>query len=204
MLSCGIGAVERSFALAAVEAGHVAAGEHGPHHAVAIDIEAAWGKALYLGARRVPRDFVVFGESRVGGIRTRNHAYNRAGEAQNRSPNGAILGTDGYAVEADIEALVLGGIDRLVRFDVGVALAVAIGIENKRRPALRFFFVVSLVPQLGVQPADRAAATTAAGPQGVVRVFGELQVVSAETRPDERHFLGLGIVDGQVASGVRQ
>ena len=57
------------------------------------------------------------------------------------------------------DALVLGGIDRLVRLDVFVALAVAVGVEHERRPALRLGGVAGLVEHLGVEPAgDRAGA----------------------------------------------
>src|SRR5271169_50150 len=39
--------------------------------------------------------------------------------------------------EASGDALVLLRIDRLVRLDIGVALAVAVGVEHQRGPALR-------------------------------------------------------------------
>ena len=66
-----------------------------------------------------------------------------------------------------------------------VALAVAIGVQDQRRPALRFLLVMSLVPNLGVQPAHHAAAPAAAGPQRVIGVVGEQQVVGGEAGVDQ-------------------
>ena len=59
---------------------------------------------------------------------------------------------------------------------------------------------------LGVQPADRAAATAAAGPQRAVGILGELQVMGAETRANERDQPGFRIVHGEVpvARGERE
>ena len=55
--------------------------------------------------------------------------------------------------------LSLVGIDRLVRLDIAlVALAVAVGVEDDRRPALRRRLVAGLVEHLGVEPADIAGA----------------------------------------------
>ena len=65
------------------------------------------------------------------------------------------------------------------------------------RPALRLLLVVRLVEHLRVEPADDIAAAAAAGPQRVVRVLGELQVVRAEAGVDERELLRLRIVDGE-------
>src|SRR6185295_20352387 len=93
----------------------------------------------------------------------------------------------------------------LVGLSVRVALAVAIGIENEGRPALRFFFVVGLIPHFDVQPADCTTAAAAAGPESVVGVLGELQVVGAEASANEVDFLGLGIIHGEVAArGVQR
>src|ERR1700733_13656605 len=142
MLSGGGGTIQRTFALAAIEAGEVSAGEHGPHHAVGIDVEPAGRESLDLRGGSVPRNFVVFGQSRMRGVGAGNQMNNPTGKAQNRSPDGPVLGADGHAVKPDIEALVLGGIDRLVRLDIRIALAVAIGVENDRRPSLRLFFVM--------------------------------------------------------------
>ena len=80
--------------------------------------------------------------------------------------------------------LSLVGIERLVGLDVVVALAVAVGVEDKRRPPLRLHRIAGLVEHLGVEPADHRAA--AAGPQRVVGVVAELQVMGLEARVDER------------------
>ena len=76
----------------------------------------------------------------------------------------------------------------LLGIEIGVALAVAVRVEHQRRPALRFLFVVRLVPHLRVQPAHHASASAAAGPQRVIGVAREYQVVRAEAGIDHRRF----------------
>jgi hypothetical protein len=86
-------------------------------------------------------------------------------------------------VEAAGDALVLARIDRLVRLDIGVALAVAVGVEHQCRPALRFRGIAGLVEHFGVEPADDGP--TAARPQRVVLVEAELQMMRVETGVDK-------------------
>ena len=88
--------------------------------------------------------------------------------------------------------------------DIRVALAVAVGIQNQRGPALRFLLVVRLVPHLGVEPAHHAAAAAAAGPQRIVGVLGEQQVVRGEAGVDHRGLLGRRIVHRQLAARSRR
>src|SRR6476646_4443168 len=61
-------------------------------------------------------------------------------------------------VEAAGDALVLLRIDRLVRLDGGIPLAVAVGVEHQCRPALRLGGVSGFVEHLGVEPTDNRAA----------------------------------------------
>ena len=79
-------------------------------------------------------------------------------------------------------------------------LAVAVGVEDQRRPALRRHLVAGLVEHLRVEPADDLAA--AARPQRAVRVFGEHQMVRAEARADVRELLRLRVVHLQMPARV--
>ena len=93
-----------------------------------------------------------------------------------------------HAVERRVDALVLRRIDRLIGLDVGVALAVAVGVEDEHRPALGLRFVLGLVVDLGVEPSlDRTAARE---PQHVVVV--EVQMVRAEAGVDGRDLFVFG------------
>ena len=131
-------------------------------------------------------------------MRARIQPDHGAREAERRSPDRPIRGRrDG--VETVGDPLVLRGVERLVRLDVRVAFAVAVGVEHERGPALRLFLVAGLVEHLGVQPAHDLAA--AARPQRAVRVFREHQVVGPETGADVCELLGLRIPHGEVAVG---
>src|SRR5580692_12586288 len=68
-------AVERTFALTAIETGEVSAAERDPGYVVAVDIHAA---------RRVSArgDFIVFGQCGFRRIRARDDAHDSAGEAE--------------------------------------------------------------------------------------------------------------------------
>ena len=122
---------------------------------------------------------------------SRGRAARPRRECRDGAPDRAVDRARHHGVEARVDALVLGRIDRLVRLDVGVALAVAVGVEDERRPALRLRGVAGLVEHLRVEPADHRAA--AARPQRVVRVVAELQVVRREAGVDERVLLRLRI-----------
>ena len=88
-----------------------------------------------------------------------------------------------------------------VRLDVVVALAVAVRVEDQRRPPLRLLLVAGLVEQLRVQPAHHRPA--AARPQRVVRVLGEHEMVRAEAGADVRELLRLRVVHREVAARAR-
>src|SRR5262249_59479753 len=119
MIARGLGSVERTFALAAVEAADVAARERHPDDALAVDVAAARTEA---GQRDVV-DFRKRGLRRVGaGI----EPYDRAGARAQRTPDRAVDRVRHHRVEHLRDALVLGRIDRLVGLDVVVALAVAV------------------------------------------------------------------------------
>src|SRR6185295_409258 len=99
--------------------------------------------------------------------------------------------------------LVFRWIDRLVGLDVVASLAVAIGIEDERRPALRLFLVTGLLEHFAVQPAyDAALGATCAGPQCVVGVLREDQVMGWKARADQSDLAGLWFVHRDVAVGA--
>ena len=120
------------------------------------------------------------------------------GIAERRTPDRAV-GRRRYGVEPGVDAMILRRIDRLVRLRVFVALAVAVRVEDERRPALRLLFVARLVEHLRVEPADDLSA--AARPQRAIRVLGEHQMVRAEARVDVRQLLRLRIVHRELAPG---
>src|SRR5207237_8645551 len=94
--------------------------------------------------RRSSDLFVVLGEGRVGGIASRNEAYDAAGHTERGSPNGAINRTRANAIEWNIDPLVLCRIHRLIDIYERVTLAVTVGVEDERSPTLRLLFVLGL------------------------------------------------------------
>ena len=117
----------------------------------------------------------------------------RPGKHADRVPNRAVarMRHDRVGAGARHDTLVLARIDCLVRLDVLVALAVAIGVEDERRPALRLRSIAGRIEHLGVEPSrDRPRA---AEPQRVVGVIAELQVMGAEAGVDEGVLHRLGI-----------
>ena len=97
---------------------------------------------------------------------------------------------------ATLSRLSFVGIRGLVRLGVGVALAVAVVVEDERAPALRCLLVVRLVPDLHVEPALDAGGSERR-PQHVVVV--EVHVAPGEARIDGRELLGLRVVHDQAA-----
>src|SRR5215470_9896781 len=197
MFAGRIWAVERTLAFAAVEARHVAARQRHPDHTFAIDVHAARAMA----GRGNVVDFRKRGGWRVG---AGTHADDRAREGEHRAPDRAVHRIDADAVERSDDALVLRRIDRLVRLDIAfVALAVAVGVEDERRPALRLYLVAGFVEGLAVEPADHAALRAAgAGPERVVGVFREHEMVGGEAGADERDLPASGIVHREMARGL--
>src|SRR5262249_8905159 len=156
---------EAPLALAAVEARDVPARERDPRHTAAVDVESAHAVAGRWNS-------IDFGQGRLGRIRAGLQPQNETGMTDVRSPDRAVDRVVGDAVEAETDARVLGGIAGLIRLDPRVALAVAVGVDDERRPALRFPGVVRLPEHLRVDPADdrELVLQIVAEPQRVVRV----------------------------------
>src|SRR5690242_12994939 len=96
--------------------------------------------------------------------------------------------------------MVLRRIDGLIRLRVVAAFAVAIRVEDERRPSLRLLFVTRLVEALRVEPADHWSA--AARPQRSIRILGEHQMMCAEAGVDVRQLLRFGIVHRELPPGT--
>src|SRR6266853_636731 len=125
----GRGRPIENLALAAVEGAHVAARKRYPHHALAVDVAAARTEARH-------RYVVDFGERSFGRVGARIEPHDRAGARPQRAPDRAVGRTHRHGVEHLSDALVLGRVHRLVGLDIVVALAVAVGVEDKRGPPL--------------------------------------------------------------------
>ncbi len=182
--------VQRRLALAPVEAADVAAGQRDPHHALAVDVAAARSEA----GRWDVVDLRERGFRRVRAGRNPDHgptACEHADGEPDRSVDRARRHCIGARSTGDAHVLV--GIHRLARLGRLVALAVAVGVEHERGPALRLRRVSGLLEHLGVDPADHAAATAARRPQRIVGVVGELQVMGGEAGVDEGVLHRLGI-----------
>src|SRR5437899_8805131 len=122
--------VERSLALATVEAGDVTAVERQPSDAVAVDIHAA-------DAEAGKRHLVDLGKRGVGRIWPRIETDDVAGMRQVRAPDRAVNRRPGDCIHAKGQPSILGVIGRLTRLVVAlVTLAVAIGIYDEWGPAL--------------------------------------------------------------------
>src|SRR5262245_38499269 len=131
MLAVAHGRPVEDLALAAVERGHVAAGERDPHHVLSVDIHAARAIAR-------SRDFVDLSERRLGRVAAlgRVEAHCVAREGERSAPHRAVTARRD-AVERHVHAAVLVRVERLVRLGVVVTLAVAVGVVDGRSPALR-------------------------------------------------------------------
>src|SRR5262249_30648943 len=105
-----------------------------------------------------------------------------------------------HAVERGVDPLVLVRIERLVGLHIFVALTIAIGVENDRRPALRLHLVAGLFVHLRVEPAHNAALRPAlAEPQRAVRIMAEIKVMGREAGSDGDPLAGLWIVHRKLA-----
>src|SRR5262249_25143058 len=147
--------VERAFALATIELTHVAARQRHIGDAIAVDVEAA---------RPEPRERRLIDFRQPGLGVEPDHI---AGITKDGAPDSAVDRVYADAVEAGVDAFVLGRIDRLVRLHIVIDLAVAVGVDDDREPALGLRLVTGLFVDPAVQIADHALLWAAgAGPQG--------------------------------------
>ena len=199
MLPRGRRPVEGTLALASIEARQVSARQHGPDHVVAVHVHAARSKSLPARLRVVPRDLVDFRERGCRRIRSGHQTNQRARHAEDGTPDRSVDRTRRHAVERRVDSFVLRRIDRLIGLDVGVALAVAVRVQDEYGPPLRLLLVVRLVVHLRVEPAlDRTAAGE---PEHAVVV--EIQVMRTEAGIDGRDLPGFWIVELHLPAVLR-
>src|SRR5262249_53816400 len=130
MLPGRVRAVKRTLAFAPVETAEMTARQRYPEHAVGIDIAAARPEAGRW-------HLIELGECGVGRIVARRNQNGPAGIAQHAAPHCSVSGADRHAVVVHRDALVLSRIDRLIGLDPVVPPAIAVGVEDEWRPALR-------------------------------------------------------------------
>src|SRR4051794_22774492 len=88
-----------------------------------------------------------------------------AREAERRAPKRPVHRVDAGAVKRRRHALVVRWIDRLLRLDIITPLTIAVGVEDKRSPALRLLLVSGLFESFAIDPSDYPARrSTGAGP----------------------------------------
>src|SRR5216683_2439398 len=119
--------------------------------------------------------------------------------AEVRSPDRTVRRRPGNPVHAERDARVFCRIDRLARLIVAfVPPAVAVGVDDQRRPGLRFGLIAGLPKHPRVDPADygEIVLQIVAEPQRIVGVLGKIQMMRPEAGVDESELLGLRIVDG--------
>src|SRR2546427_742768 len=192
----GARAVERSLTLAPVETREMSARERRPDDALAIDVHAA---RRIAGERRLEH----FGERGLRRIRSRIQADDVARVSQYRAPDRTVDRARGEPVETGHDALVLLRVDRIVRPDVIVTLAVAVGVQNERSPALCLLLIAGFLEHLSIEPPEDLVRRTArTRPQRVVGILGKVQMMRAETGVDERELPGFRIVHGELAVGA--
>src|SRR5258705_10847869 len=104
-----------------------------------------------------------------------------------RAPERAVTRRPGDAVEAERDAGVLAVVGRAAGLVVAfVALAVAVGVDNQRGPALRLRGVAGLEIHFGIEPADdrEIALRVVAEPERIVGILREIEVMRAEASVD--------------------
>src|ERR671913_2516466 len=100
-------AVERSFALAAVETSEMSASERRPNDAFRVDVGATYAEARQ-------RHIIDLRERSLRGIWTRRNAHDRARKTPERAPYGAVGRARHHGIETCRDPLVLRWIHRLV------------------------------------------------------------------------------------------
>jgi hypothetical protein len=114
-----------------------------------------------------------------------------AAEDASRTPDRAVGRIGHHRIQTGHNALVFRGINFVLGPDITfVALAVAIGVQDHRAPALGRSDIAACQELLGVEPADDGASTT--GPQDTLLV--ELEMMRCEAGFDHGVRFGLGVV----------
>src|SRR5262245_28365539 len=107
-----------------------------PYDTVAIDVHTARPVTIHGGFGLVPRHLVDFRQSGRRRVVAWIYPDDRSGKSQHRSPDGTVHRVHADAVVARYNPFVFCRINGLIGLYVVVAFAVAVGIENERRPSL--------------------------------------------------------------------
>ena len=177
--------VQRPLALAAIEAGQVAARERRPDDAVAIDVHAARREARVR--RIVERRLVDFGERGLRRIRPGIEPDDGAGKPEHRCPRSIRRAPAPRRRTPPPKRLSFAGSTGWFGSTYASRLPLPLVSMMSAVQPCDFTSSCGLVEHLRVQPADDLAA--AARPQRVVGVLGEHQVVRAEAGADVRELL---------------
>src|SRR2546428_7806481 len=119
MLAGRVRPVEWALALAAIEAGEMAARQRRPEHPIAVEVAAARPIAR-------KRRLVDFCQRRLRRIGAWIEAHDVPGGYQRCPPDGPIDRGHGHTVPGRRDPLVLCWVDRLIWLDIIVSLAVAV------------------------------------------------------------------------------
>src|SRR5206468_9260329 len=122
-----LGSVLRLLALPAIEARHVAARERRPHHAVGGHVDAARAPGA-LGR------YEDLGERGLGGVGPGNDADDVAGLVYASEADAHRLAPDRIVHRTRHNAVERGSQPRIAL----IPLSTAVGVDDDRRPALRF------------------------------------------------------------------
>src|SRR5262249_43299942 len=126
----------------------------------------------------------------------------RSWHSENCAPNGSIRWTWRHGVKGPGDAFIFGRIDGLIGFDVIIALAIAIGVEDERCPTLRQTLIACFIENFPIEPADRVSPAAGAGPKRLIGVIAELQMMRAEAGIDQGDLAARGIIDGKLPIGA--
>src|SRR6516225_8843357 len=186
--------VARRLALAAVERREVAARAPVlPHHTLTVGIHTARSDDLDFLVRRRLVELRMAGLRRVRSLFDPHQPLISPADAGN--PKTAILRIHRDGISAEIDPVILGGIDGFIGLRPRLAdLTVPVGVEHARTPALGGFGVMSPVPGVDVHPCDGAPDAEV---DEVVRT--DLVMVGAETRINVRPLPRFRVVNRQLA-----
>src|SRR5262245_814914 len=189
MIAGRIGAIERTLTLAAVEADQTTVRARAPDYAVPVDVASAHANSLLWNS-------VELGEKGLG---VEAQEAGRAGENIERVPDRTVGRMWHHGVGAGArDPYVFARFGRLAGFCIFVDLAVGVGVEHERCPALRLGGIASFLPHLGIDPTGYWAG--ARKPQRVVGVIAELRVMRAKASIDEAVLHRFGIEHRHLAS----
>src|SRR5215471_9108920 len=125
----------------------MAAGERYPHHALGIDVATARTEAQ--------QRYVV--DLRQLGLWIEPQHASPAREDMHGVPNRTVRWIRNHRIRAAHYPHILVRIDRLARLAIVVELAVPVGVEHERRPALRLLGITGLVEDRGIEPSRHRA-----------------------------------------------